>query len=33
MVFEMVMIHHILILEKISMKDWDDSTILDCAFH
>ena len=28
----MMMIHHILVLEKIFMKGWDDSTILNCIF-
>ena len=33
MVLEMMMIHYILILEKIFMKGWDGSGNLDCTFY
>ena len=32
MVLEMMMIHHILVLEKIFMKGWDDFANPDCTF-
>jgi len=33
MVLEIMMIHHILVLEETFMKGWDDSAIPDCMFH
>jgi len=30
---DMLMIHHILILEETSMKGWDDFALLDCMFY
>ena len=33
MVLKMMMIHHILVFEMISIKGWDGFANLDCTFH